>query len=168
MNRRGQKNWRYFFIFGFYHMRPLFSREHWWLDSEWKIWTFSFQGYAKIFCSWSGLVTALCQSQVGFGAFQKMAWFASARNLVFALFFSKCCHLEHNEDNNLKPSPNVTHFPKFSGKKKALSYWSLKSGLKWYFKITILAKRVLQFFRTLRFNQGICSIPENTILTVLL
>ena len=26
LRRRGRKNWRYFFIFGLYHLRPLFSR----------------------------------------------------------------------------------------------------------------------------------------------
>ena len=95
-----------------------FPQEHWWLDSKklgakWRIWTLSFRGYAIIFFSWSGLVTALCQSQVVLGAFQKMAWIASAENLVFALFFSKYCHLERNEDNHLKPTSNINYFSKF-------------------------------------------------------
>ena len=42
-----------------------------------------------------------------------MASFASAENLVFALFISKCCHLEHNEDNHSKPTPDVKDFLKF-------------------------------------------------------
>ena len=142
--RRVRKNWRYFFIFGFYHMRPLFPRSpqrstfHFSstdsekLGAKWKIWTLSFQGYAIIFCSWSGLVTALCQSQVVLGAFQKMAWFASAENLVFALFFSKCCHLEHNEYNHLKPTSNVTYFPK--------SLWEEKNLL-----ISLAAFELLKF-----------------------
>ena len=127
-SRRVGKNWIFLHIWigpyeaTFFKKSP---RKHWWLDSEklgakWNIWTLSFQGYAMIFCSWSGLVTALCQSQVVLGAFQKMAWFASAENLVFALFFSKCCHLEHNEDNHLKPTPNVTYFPKFLWEEKSL------------------------------------------------
>ena len=62
---------------------------------------------------------AICQIQVVLGVFQKMAWFASAENLVFSLF-SECCHLEHNEDNNLKPTPNVTYFPKFLLEEKSL------------------------------------------------
>ena len=49
-----------------------------------------------------------------------MALFASAENLIFALFFSKCCHLEHNEDNHLKPTPDVTYFPKFLWEEKSL------------------------------------------------
>ena len=70
-------------------------------------------GYIQNFCSCSGLVTALGESQVFFGDFPKMASFASADNLFFALFFSKCCHLEHNQDNHLKPTPDVNNFPKF-------------------------------------------------------
>ena len=42
-----------------------------------------------------------------------MASFASAENLVFALFISKCCHLGHNVDNHSKPTPDVNVFLKF-------------------------------------------------------
>ena len=71
------------------------------------------QGNVQNFCTCSGLVIALGKSEVFFGAFPKMALFARADNLFFALFFSKCCHLEHNQDNHLKPTPDVNNFPKF-------------------------------------------------------
>ena len=77
------------------------------------MWTLPLQGYAQNFCSCSGLVTALHQSWVVFDAFPKIALFASAENLVFALFFLKSRHLEHNEDKHLKLTLNVHYFPKF-------------------------------------------------------
>jgi len=49
-----------------------------------------------------------------------MALFASAENLVFAHFFSKCCHFEHNKDNHLKPNLNVNSLPNFSWEEKKL------------------------------------------------
>ena len=39
----------------------------------------------------------------------------------------------------------------------------MKSGLKWYFEITILVKRVLQFFRTLRLIQYIRHSPAKAL-----
>ena len=47
-----------------------------------------------------------------FAAFPKKALFASAENLFF-LLFAKCCHLEHNQHNDLKLTRDVHGFPKF-------------------------------------------------------
>ena len=101
------------------------TTEYLWLDlkkigTKWKIWILPFQGYAQNFCSCSGLVAALFQSHVVFDSFPKMALFASAESLIFALFFSKCCHLEHNEDKHMKPTLNVYYFPKFLWEERSI------------------------------------------------
>jgi hypothetical protein len=54
--------------------------------------------------------------------FVEVRWFVAvfqkwpnlpALKTCFLLFFSKCCHLEHNKDNHMKPTPDVNYFPKF-------------------------------------------------------
>ena len=100
------------------------------------IWTLSFRVCAIKLGSYDCLVTALCQSQVVFSTFPKVALFARAENLDFALFFWKCCNLEHNQENHSKQTPNFNFFPKFLWEEKSFlisgtTCKKLKCGLIW-------------------------------------
>ena len=56
----------------------------------------------------------------GFWRFSENGLICQCQKPSFCSLFSKCCHLEHNEDNHLKPTPNVNYFPKFLWEEKSL------------------------------------------------